>query len=73
MTGDVSCLDDKSIAEPNTCSRDGTIFEHTYDNPIGTNPKGKPLYTRYHITIKVVIDESDNVVTAFPKKWGERK
>jgi len=52
-----------SIVKPNTAGRDGYIFEHTYDNPIGVNPKGKPLDI-----IKVVIDESGNVVTAFPKK-----
>lgn len=31
---------------------------------IGKNSKGKDLYT-----IKVVIDEYGNVVTAFPIKW----
>lgn len=54
---------DKSIVKPNTSGREGTIFEHTFDKPIGTNPKGKPINT-----IKVVIDESGNVVTAFPQK-----
>lgn len=32
-------------------------------NPIGTSSKGKPLYT-----LKVVVDEAGNVITAFPKK-----
>lgn len=41
----------------------GYIFEHIHKNPIGNNPKGKPLYA-----IKVVIDELGNVITAFPKK-----
>lgn len=31
--------------------------------PIGTSNKGKPLYT-----LKVVVDEAGNVITAFPKK-----
>ncbi len=52
-----------SVIKPNTQGRDGYIFEHTYDHPIGTSPKGAPLST-----VKVVIDESGNVVTAFPKK-----
>lgn len=48
---------------PNTAGREGYIFEQTFSNPIGTNSKGKPLYT-----LKVVIDEAGNVITAFPKK-----
>lgn len=54
---------DNFIIKSNTAGRDGYIFEQTFTNPIGTNNKGKPLYT-----IKVVIDEFGNVVTAFPKK-----
>ena len=54
---------DNFIIKSNTAGRDGYIFEQTFTNPIGTNSKGKPLYT-----IKVVIDEFGNVVTAFPKK-----
>ena len=49
--------------KPNTNSRGGYIFEQTLKNPIGVDSKGKPLNT-----LKVVIDESGNVVTAFPKK-----
>ncbi len=52
-----------SIVLPNTAGRGGYIFEQTFTSPIGTNSKGKPLYT-----LKVVIDESGNVITAFPKK-----
>ena len=54
---------DNFIIKYNTAGRGGYIFEQTFTNPIGTNSKGKPLYT-----IKVVIDEVGNVVTAFPKK-----
>ena len=54
---------DNFIVDPNTAGREGYIFEQTFTNPIGTNSKGKPLYT-----LKVVIDESGNVITAFPKK-----
>lgn len=54
---------DNFIIKSNTAGRDGYIFEQTFTNPIGTNSKGKPLYT-----IKVVIDEFGNVVTVFPKK-----
>ena len=54
---------DNFIVGPNTAGREGYIFEQTFTNPIGTNSKGKPLYT-----LKVVIDEAGNVITAFPKK-----
>ena len=54
---------DNFIVKPNTNVRDGYIFEQTFKNPIGIDSKGKPLNT-----LKVVIDESGNVVTAFPKK-----
>lgn len=47
----------------NIIERSGYNFEKTYDTPIGTSPDGKPLYT-----LKVVIDENGNVITAFPKK-----
>ena len=56
-------LGDNFIVGPNTAGREGYIFEQTFSNPIGTNSKGKPLYT-----LKVVIDEAGNVITAFPKK-----
>ena len=39
------------------------MLTEEFANPIGTNSKGKPLYS-----IKVVIDEFGNVITAFPKK-----
>ena len=54
---------DNFVVGPNTAGREGYIFEQTFTNPIGTNSKGKPLYT-----LKVVIDEAGNVITAFPKK-----
>lgn len=54
---------DNFVVGPNTAGREGYIFEQTFTNPIGTNSKGKPLYT-----LKVVIDEDGNVITAFPKK-----
>ena len=54
---------DNFVVGPNTAGRDGYIFEQTFTNPIGTNSKGKPLYT-----LKVVIDEAGHVITAFPKK-----
>ena len=60
---DSTLTGDKSIVGPNTAGREGYIFEQTFSNPIGTNSKGKPLYT-----LKVVIDEAGNVITAFPKK-----
>ena len=41
----------------------GDIFELSYDNPMGINSKGKGLNT-----LKVVIDDKGNVITAFPKK-----
>mgnify|MGYP004492296117 CR=1 FL=1 len=46
-----------------TQGRSGYIFEQTFSYAIGKNSKGKDLYT-----IKVVIDEYGNVVTAFPIK-----
>ena len=51
------------VVGQNTAERDGYIFEQTFSNPIGTSSNGKPLYT-----LKVVIDEAGNVITAFPKK-----
>ena len=54
---------DNFIVGPNTNGRAGYIFEQTFSYQIGTNSKGQPLYT-----LKVVIDEAGNVVTAFPKK-----
>ncbi len=54
---------DNFVVTPNTAGREGYIFEQTFTDPIGTNSKGKPLYT-----LKVVIDEAGNVITAFPKK-----
>jgi RHS repeat-associated protein len=54
---------DNFIVRPNTNGRNGYIFEQTFNNAIGTNAKGKPLYT-----LKVVIDDLGNVITAFPKK-----
>ena len=60
---DSTLTGDNFIVGPNTSGRDGYIFEQTFANPIGISSKGKPLYT-----LKVVIDEFGNVITAFPKK-----
>lgn len=60
---DSTLTGDNFIVGPNTAGREGYIFGQTFSNPIGTNSKGKPLYT-----LKVVIDEAGNVITAFPKK-----
>lgn len=60
---DSTLTGDNFIVGPNTAGREGYIFEQIFSNPIGTNSKGKPLYT-----LKVVIDEAGNVITAFPKK-----
>ena len=54
---------DNPTVNPNTNDRPGYIFLQTFSEPIGINSKGKPLYT-----IKVVIDEDGNVITAFPQK-----
>lgn len=54
---------DNFVVGPNTAGREGYIFERLFSYPIGTSSKGKPLYT-----LKVVIDEAGNVITAFPKK-----
>ena len=53
---------DNFIVRPNTAGRNGYIFEQTFTNSIGMSSKGKSLNT-----LKVVIDEAGNVVTAFPK------
>ena len=60
---DSTLTGDNFIVGPNTAGREDYIFEQTFSNPIGTNSKGKPLYT-----LKVVIDEAGNVITAFPQK-----
>lgn len=54
---------DNFILKPNTNGRSGYIFEQTFSKPIGMSAKGKLLNT-----LKVVIDDSGNVITAFPKK-----
>ena len=59
---DSTLTGDNFVVGSNTAGRDGYIFEQTFTNPIGTNNRGKPLYT-----LKVVIDETGNVITAFPK------
>jgi hypothetical protein len=56
-------IGDNFIVKSNTGDRVGYIFEQTFENSIGVNSKGKLLYT-----LKVVIDEYGNVITAFPKK-----
>lgn len=59
---DSTLTGDNSIVGPNTSGRDCYIFEQTFANSIGISSKGKPLHT-----LKVVIDEAGNVITAFPK------
>ena len=54
---------DNFVVGPNTAGREGYIFEQTFISPIGTNSKGKPLYT-----LKAIINELGDVITAFPKK-----
>ena len=54
---------DNFVVGPNTAGREGYIFERSFIEPIGVNSKGKTLYT-----LKAVIDETGNVITAFPKK-----
>lgn len=39
------------------------VFEQTFSNPVGVNTRGKAVYT-----LRVVIDELGNVITAFPVK-----
>lgn len=51
-----------SRISPTTVGKKGTIYEQSYANPIGTNCKGKPAST-----LKVIVGEDENVVTAFPK------
>ena len=58
-----AALNLRGVAGFDVYEREGYIFEQTFTNPIGTSSKGKPLYT-----LKVVIDEAGNVITAFPKK-----
>jgi hypothetical protein len=53
----------KFVLKPNTSGREGCIFEQTFSNPIGTSNNGKALNT-----LKVVIDKTGNLITAFPKK-----
>jgi hypothetical protein len=53
---------DNFLVKPNTGGRSGFIFEQTFKDAIGVNSKGKLIYT-----LKVVIDESGNIITAFPK------
>jgi len=60
---DSTLIGDNFVVGPNTAGRKGYIFEQTFTNPIGKTSKGKPLYT-----LKVVVDETGNVITAFPKK-----
>lgn len=50
-----------ALIKPNTGERSGYIFELTYSSSIGATAQGRPLNT-----LKVVIDETGNVVTAFP-------
>ena len=40
------------------------MFIKKYNSPIGYNKRGKPQYN-----LKVVLDESGNVTTAFPTNY----
>ena len=51
-----------SKVRPTTAGRKGTIYEQSYSRPIGTNCKGKPAST-----LKIIVGEDENVVTAFPQ------
>ncbi|MBK1809992.1 RHS repeat-associated core domain-containing protein [Clostridium sp. YIM B02505] len=59
---DVALKSAKSLIRPNTNGRSGYIVEHTFDNIIGYNNKGRGVYT-----MKAVIDEVGKIVTVFPK------
>jgi hypothetical protein len=63
ISNDKTLTGNNFIVRPNSSGRKGYIFEQTFNNPIGTSSKGKLLYT-----LKVVIDDVGNVITAFPKK-----
>jgi RHS repeat-associated protein len=52
-----------SLIKPNSYGRDGYIFQKNYDSPIGVNKFNDPVST-----LKVVLDEGGNVITAFPIK-----
>lgn len=51
-----------SLIKPNTQGRPGYIFQKNYDQPIGYSGSGRPLYT-----LKVVVNEAGEVITAYPK------
>lgn len=59
---DSTLTSNHSRVSPTTAGRKGTIYEQSYSNPIGTNCKGNPAST-----LKVIVGEDENVVTAFPK------
>ena len=48
-------------SRPNTYGRPGTIFEHDFGYPIGTDRKGGSTSR-----LRIVVDEYNDVVTAFP-------
>lgn len=56
-------LTNDSIIKNNTKGREGYIFIKTYKNPIGYDSKGKKVKR-----LKVVLNESGYVVTAYPIK-----
>lgn len=57
-------LKDFSVTpKPNTAGRAGYIFEKIYNKVIGVAPDGTKLYK-----LKVVLDETGNVITAYPIK-----
>ncbi len=51
----------ESLILPNTGGRPGSILIRDFGQPIGVNPRGNPVNR-----LKTVIDESGNIVTAFP-------
>jgi hypothetical protein len=58
---DTALKSPNSVIKPNTEGRLGYIFEYTYPHQIGVNKRGTPRRT-----LKVVIDETGRVTTAFP-------
>lgn len=55
--------DSDSLMMPNTNGRDGWLLEKTFDDPIGTDNKGRDIHT-----IRVVLEPDGFITTAFPVK-----
>ncbi len=61
LTGMINDTVRNGSFRPNTGGRSGIIFEHDFESTIGTNAGGS-MTSR----LRVVVDPSGNVVTAFP-------